>query len=288
MNAVREIAGYGVAWQYFLLFCDDGTRIAGTIAKNGRLSELWLSVYGAESAAFDLYYPAGALNLSPRGWSLRSNFLIRDGKRVWVRVAERELELEAAGLSTVDWPDNRISHGTDGSRVDWTVSVLRADFQGSLTLGGRKRAISGLMFQDEVSHDLKIGSPVFLRNFRSWTWGMLYGDDLSLLFVDVRHRTAPFRFICVAGPDGIVSSNSGIGPHGFNAVYGGKYPHGTIRLEYGERPIELALDRRQPVLHGRGAERLFMKIFKPKYHSFGTWRWGDKTGVAYVESLRLR
>ncbi len=281
-------AGPATAWQYFLLCCDDGTRIAGSIAKSGALSEVWLSVYGAEEAAFDLYFPGTALNLSPRGWSLRSNFLLTDRDRIWLRVAEQGLELEASGRSTVDWPDNRITHATASGRVDWAVPILRADFQGSLTVGGRKRAISGLLFHDAVGHALPVASPGFLKDFRSWTWGLLYGDDLSVLFVDVRHRAEPFRVLCVAGPDGVISSNSGIGPEDFRVVYGGRYPHDKMRLEYGRQVIDLFLDNRRPVFHGGPVGKLLMRLFKPKYHSFGTWRWGGRTGTAYVESLRLR
>lgn len=285
---MRTAAGPTTAWQYFLLLCDGGTKIAGAIAKCGMLSEIWLSVYGAETAAFDLYFPGSALNLSPRGCSLRSNFLIGGAGRIWLRIAEQGIELEATGRSTVDWPDNRMVHATAAGDVDWVVPFLRGDFQGSLTINGRKRSISGLMFHDAVSHDLRVGTPGFLNDFRSWTWGWLCGDDLTVLFVDVRSRTAPFRFLCVAGPDGIVSSNSGIGPDGFNVAYGGRYPYDAIELEYGGRPISLSLTDRRPVLHGRSIEKLFMRLWKPKYHSFGFWRWGDRAGTAYVESLRLR
>jgi len=285
MNAAGHPAA---AWHYFLLFCDDGTRIAGALAKSGGVSEVWLSIYGGEPAAFDVFFPLAAYQTSPRGCSLRSNFLFQEGERVWLRLAEQDVRIEVSGRSLIDWPDHDIVWAGGDSRVDWKVPVLRAEFEGRLTVRGRQRAIRGLMFHDAVSHDLPLNAPRFLLNFRYWTWGLLYGGDRTVLFVDVNSGIKPFRFLCDAGPDGIVSSNAGIDPEDLRIGYEGGYPHRTIRLDYGDRPLEITLTQHHPVFHGGWLGRLLMRLFKPKYHSRGIWRRGDEAGEAYVESLRLR
>jgi len=288
MKAATRAQKPYTAWQYFLLFCDDGTKIAGALAEEGRGSELWLSVYGPEQSAFDIFFPRQAYNLSPRGCSLRANFLLKDKDRAWLRVAEQGIELEVSGRSVIDWPDNRLALETAAGRVDWQVPFLRLEFQGHLTVNGKKRAIRGLMFHDAVSHTLQMRSPSLLTSFRSWTWGLLYSGDRTIMFVDVRYQAKPFRFVCVAGPEGIISSSAGKPSDDVHISYEGRYPHEQVRLEFGGEPVIISLLKRHPVFHGGAVGKLLMRLFKPKFHSSGVWRQGEQAGEAYIESLRLR
>lgn len=262
-----------IGWKYFTLFCDDGTIAAGALCANRQDCGLWLSVYGRETFALDKTYPLERLSLQAEGMRTADSTLLWSGDTLRLCVREEGVSLDAEARRLVDWKDNRVRRAVGARSVSWEVPGLRMAFSGRLSLNGKARAISGLMFHDEVWHDLA-PSAQLLFNLRSWEWGILYSKSYSVLFVQVDYRPNPFRFVCVSGPQGTIS--------GSEMRFDGR------ELSFGDERIAIDLPERHAVHHGGRLAKLFSRLLRPKHHSCGTFSYRGESGRAYVESLRLR
>ncbi|MCX5795571.1 MAG: hypothetical protein NTY77_08775 [Elusimicrobia bacterium] len=261
-----------IGWKYFTLFCDDGTIAAGALCANGSDCGLWLSVYGDDSLALDKTYPLDRLSLCAEGMRAGASSLLWSGDVLSLSVREEGVALDVTARRLVDWKDNRIRRAVGARSVSWEVPGLRMSFSGRLSLGGQARDIAGLMFHDEVWHDLTPSAQLLL-NFRSWEWGILYSKSYSVLFVRVDYRPNPFRFICINGPQGAVSSSE-VGFDGRDLSF------------QGER-LRLDLPVRHAVHHGGRLAKLISRLLRPKRHCCGTFSFRGEEGRAYVESLHF-
>lgn len=262
-----------IGWKYFTLFCDDGAIAAGALCANGKDCGLWLSVYGRDGFALDQTYPLDRLSLCAQGMRAGGSSLLWSGDALSLSIREAGVALDVTARRLVDWKDNRLTRAIDSREISWEVPGLRMGFSGRLSLGGKDRDIAGLMFHDEVWHDLR-PSAHLLFNLRSWEWGILYSPSYSVLFVLVDYRPAPFRFLCISGPRGTVSST--------DMSFDGR------ELSFQGERIAIDLRERHAVHHGGRIAKFFSRLLRPKRHSWGTFSFRGEEGRAYVESLRLR
>jgi hypothetical protein len=278
--------GARVGWKYFTLFCDDGTVAAGALCADRKDCGLWLSLYGRESLALDRTYPLDRLSLSAQGMQAGGGSLRWSDDVLSLDIREAGVALDVTARRLVDWQDNRLTQAMRSQKISWEVPGLRMGFSGRLSRDGRTRDISGLMFHDEVWHDLAPSAHLLL-NLRSWRWGILYSKSYSILFVQVDYQPAPFHFLCVSGPQGTVSSNHGLRDCDFELRPGRGSPSTDLDIIFRGERLHVELPLRRAVHHGGGLAKLFSRLFRPKHHACGRFAFRGEEGRAYVESMRF-
>lgn len=100
-----------------------------------------------------------------------------------VETPELSMQLTFTGIL----PPARIGTGEirlgEKDHFGWLVAVPRGTVQGTLTLRGQTRTVSGLGY-----HDHNWGSLPFEDFLQEWYWGRAYLGDYTLIFAEIRAR----------------------------------------------------------------------------------------------------
>lgn len=276
-----------VAWQYFTMFCDDGTKMAGAFSASDKECDVWLSVYGDKPIELERHYSLDYFTCVSEGnFKIDGNYFVRDNGNVSLRVKQPDLELMINAKSAVDWKENLIRHKAGKMDVAWLVPGLRMEAAGALSVGNRKKQFKGLMFHDSVRHNIKPSLDLLL-NYDHWLWGIAYTKSYSVLFVDVDYSKKPLKFICVNDSKVTESSNDPASQEDFEFLSSGKMPIRHFGITYGDRYMEFSELRSFEVVHGRGLSRLFAKAAEKKHHYVGKFSYKGEVGEAYLESHKL-
>lgn len=152
---------------------------------------------------------------------------------------------------------------SSGHHFDWVAPLPRARVEGTLTVAGQQRAVSGRGY-----HDHNWGNLYLPDAFSRWTWGRVLAGDWTLIFGDVVGRgespphVTPFM---LARGDEIVLATDRVRVHGEEPT---REPHtGTdyfrrLCLRTEQRPaVELTLMARQAIeaLHFAMPHRLLAR-----------------------------
>lgn len=282
-----RIVDKGIVWQYFTVFCDDGTKMAGAFSATDNDCDVWLSVYGKEVIGLQRYYSSDFFTCASEGnFKIDGNYFVRDKGNVRLRIKQPDLELVVNAKSVVDWKDNMIRRKAGNIDATWVVHGLRMEAEGTLSVGDRKKPFKGLMFHDSVRHNIKPSLDLLL-NYDHWLWGIAYTKSYSVLFVDVDYKKNPLRFMCVNDSKVTESSNDPANQEDFEFLSSGKMPVRHFGITYGDRYMEFSELRPFKVVHGRGLSRLFAKVAEKKHHYVGKFSYRGEVGEAYLESHKL-
>ena len=184
------------------MLCDDNTIISGSFKIQGAQKNLsgsmWLAIYN------DAPRPIRIARSSKKFFADKKRFLVsinnnsfyeRRGK-YYLHIDEGRVNLKIVAEPLITWQDNTLHvELEEGSTISWIVPVLRGKFKGELTVGKKKKKITGIFFHDHVRDNLQKNLSL-ARNFKGWIWGVMYRKEETILYVRVDHKTKPFTFIC--------------------------------------------------------------------------------------------
>ncbi len=272
------------SWKYFTLFCDDGTKISGSITQNPEDCDLWLSIYGDQTITFQNYYPKDRFSSpTPDCYKIGNSFLSANGENLSLCIQENGVELRVNAKSAIDWPDNKIEYAAEDKQAQWQVPFLKSEFTGTLTVEGRKRQITGTMFHDHVQHNI-LPTPSTIKNLKSWTWGILYSKTYTILFVYVDYIPKQFKFLCIN--DG--KETKKLNPEEIKIEMPKKLKHSIIEIPCKDDTIKIGILKEHDLKHGKGMPKIVYNLLKAKKHYTGKFTYKGEEGEAYIESLRLR
>ncbi len=200
---------HAMQWWYFALFCDDGQLLRGRIWTRGppgpgQTCGADLDGYPTDEPSWSLQRRYGHDAFHGERRHLRvmaesSSLVLRAGRLdLDLRLDDTLLHVEAAARQPAAIP--AIHHPVNRAHSFlWTVPALRSPFQGRLSRGAVAREIRGTLFLDHVRADVG-PSWDWIRNYRGWCWGLWYGEEESLLFLQVDFLRDPvYRAVTVRG-----------------------------------------------------------------------------------------
>jgi hypothetical protein len=180
-------------WWYFDVVLDDGSYLVAILHS---------SLYNAadHKPTVDLrYYPAKGDPVVAMGRFQRSEYgaaadrcrvrvggclAVDEGSCYRLSLCQEPIRAELAFWPRL--PGWRVGTGhlfadeTSGHHFDWVVPLPCARVEGTLTIAGRRRAVSGAGY-----HDHNWGNLYLSAAFSRWTWGRVLGREWTLIFGDL-------------------------------------------------------------------------------------------------------
>ena len=277
----------GTSWQYFTMFCDDGTKIAGAFTATDKNCDVWLSVYGNRTIEMQRYYSLDYFTkLSEGNLRIDGSYFVRDDGKVRLRIRQPNLELMINAKSVIDWKGNAIRYKAGMIDVEWLVPGLRMDAEGVLSVDGERKRLKGLMFHDSVRHNIKPSLDMIV-NYNRWVWGIGYTKSYSVLFAEVDYRKRPFRFLCINDSRKTVSSNDSIAQADFEFISPRRMPLGSFDIAHGGHYMRFSGLKPFGLVHGKGLSKLWARLAERKHHYVGRFLCEGEAGEAYLESHKL-
>ena len=184
------------------MFCDDGTIISGCLlikgAQHSCQGGMWLAIYNDNkkpvhiaSTSKDFFADTKKFHVS-----VNKNSFFEQGGKYYLHIDEGNVGVKITAESLIKWKDNSMHMELKpGSTIDWIVPVLKGKFKGELSIGNKRKKITGIFFHDHVRDNLRKNLSL-ARNFKGWVWGLMYDKEESLLYVRVDYTPKPFTFIC--------------------------------------------------------------------------------------------